>query len=98
MYTYSIIIYFGTLFSLNFFLGKRIQECISVSICVTLTALNTCLIFYHIHLKNIPTIIVAAFCGIISADFASGLVHWLADTWGSVELPVIGKVSNIVEL
>lgn len=43
-------------------------------------------------MDRISIVIAAAFCGIITADFGSGLVHWAADTWGSIELPIVGKV------
>lgn len=39
-----------------------------------------------------PWVIVAAACfGFILADFVSGFVHWAADTWGSTEMPILGK-------
>ena len=36
------------------------------------------------------TVILAVFLAWPCADFMSGLVHWLADTWGSEELPFVG--------
>jgi ubiquitin-conjugating enzyme E2 variant len=33
----------------------------------------------------------AAFTGFLAADFTSGFVHWMADTWGSPDMPLIGR-------
>ena len=39
-----------------------------------------------------PFLAMAAFMvGFIAADFGSGFVHWMADTWGTTEWPIIGK-------
>lgn len=36
-----------------------------------------------------------AVLGMLTADFLSGLVHWAADSYGTVELPVVGKVGRV---
>lgn len=76
--------------------GKRIQEMICVYGCISLMILNLFLIIRFFRVERMGIVIAAALCGIITADFGSGLVHWAADTWGSVELPIVGKVSLII--
>ena len=41
--------------------------------------------------ENPWLMLAAVTAGFLLADFTSGVVHWLADTWGSPDVPVIGK-------
>lgn len=36
-------------------------------------------------------LLAAAMTGFLAADFISGFVHWMADTWGRLDMPVVGK-------
>jgi hypothetical protein len=55
------------------------------------------LIVIHIHrlmVVHLPwswTLFLAIACGAICADFASGIVHWFADTWFEETMPFLGR-------
>lgn len=71
--------------------GKRRQEIVCVVLCMTLTLMVACQLVYHLRLDNWMVPFIAAVGGILTADFFSGLVHWAADSWGSIEIPVVGQ-------
>jgi hypothetical protein len=68
----------------------RVIEALSIAVALGLLTLNLA------RLSNEPpalswTLVAAVALGAFCADFASGLVHWLADTWGSESMPVLGR-------
>lgn len=58
------------------FPGKRIQEGVSILLCTTMFVLNGVVLIGKAEIGHLPTILVAAFFGILTADFLSGLVFY----------------------
>ncbi|XP_033626461.1 transmembrane protein 189-like [Asterias rubens] len=71
--------------------GKRIQEYICIIIGSCLLAFNTYNVLLNFRLENWKWHVASVFFGIVMSDFASGVVHWLSDSYGSVSMPLFGK-------
>jgi len=65
--------------------GKRLQEVVCFTATSILIVVNFVFLYLHFRIENWFVIFVAAILGILTADFGSGLVHWAADSYGSVE-------------
>ncbi|XP_022096148.1 transmembrane protein 189-like [Acanthaster planci] len=71
--------------------GKRVQEYICVTVAVCLTVFNAYHILRNFDIQNWKWHLASSILAILVSDFASGLVHWLSDSYGSVDMPVFGK-------
>ncbi|KAL7074024.1 hypothetical protein ACQ4LE_006753 [Meloidogyne hapla] len=65
--------------------GKRVQEILCIWVGSALFLLLFISLFLHIQHVQLGKILFAAIFGVLAADFSSGLVHWGADTWGTVD-------------
>jgi len=71
--------------------GKRRVEILSVigfAILFTISSYRLCSWY---ALKNFWVIICSSVIAMGLADFFSGVVHWLSDTWGTLNTPFVGQ-------
>lgn len=72
---------------------KRIQELAGISLCLFLIVYCAINFLYYFDYSNLSFIFYCLIFAFLTADFLSGLVHWAADSYGSVESFLIGRVS-----
>ncbi|EFA75308.1 hypothetical protein PPL_11384 [Heterostelium album PN500] len=71
--------------------GKRRQEIVSVVSFVVLLSLSIEKMFSWYFARNIWIFFLSTVLAMLTADFFSGIVHWAADTWGSLDTPLVGN-------
>jgi ubiquitin-conjugating enzyme E2 variant len=71
--------------------GQRAKDILAVFAFLALAAYATYLVVLRFDgVTTVSLFIGATVLGLLAADFISGFVHWLGDTWGSIDMPVLG--------
>jgi len=70
--------------------GKRIGEIVSIIAFCILFGITLSNIWEHIRLQNSWILFTSCALSMTVADLVSGLVHWGADTWGTLQTPFVG--------
>lgn len=70
---------------------KRVQEIITFLIFLPLFAYNLFNFIIYLDLNKWYIICGAIVVGILTADLFSGLVHWAADSYGTIDIFLLGK-------
>jgi ubiquitin-conjugating enzyme E2 variant len=70
---------------------KQLLEHCSVAVFSVLLVYMVWRLWNEVDVRGHALLLTGAFLSsMVVADLISGLVHWLADTWGTVEFPILG--------
>jgi plasmanylethanolamine desaturase len=79
-------------FAAGYVWHHRAYELIGITACVVTASMGVYRIATTVG-GNAWVLPLGLILGILAADWVSGFVHWLFDTWGSTDTPVVGQLA-----